>query len=289
MFKAFLTDPLLRTVDDLNFANLDETIKPSATQIGGKWVYLNVEKSWQEKALNPELHLFVHGLFGKSQHWKKYIDRVDNLYDVVLAPEVVLKGNCSLEEASEPLTEIVLKFLKEFPGATVNLYGTSNGARLISKIECDLARFSASVGKLNVVSIVGVHYGTKIIDLLISNYPFLTKKVLHQSIIDEFQFGSAVAQNLLQDWKEAQQAWKEREIEASHLFISTENDEKVYPNWSSLPTIEGATYTISEGNHQSVVDHSLNTVLEWINSQALNNIFKEKNPPCSETCPLPYL
>lgn len=254
----------------IDFRNKPETLFPTPTRT-------HKEEDWHYNADNlptgqTNLTLFVHGLRNVPTVWRKYIKKIQSTEpnNYCLAPHVALQGNCGLEEAAKPILQLVRDFLAKNPNATtINLIGTSNGSRIISYIETQLTAEEMQGRRLNFVSISGVHYGTKLVDVVHKLGPIgklLTR--LHSKLSEEFHWGSDTAANLLQDLHDKQNEWKDAGIEARHFFCTSSSDEQVLPHRGAFPDIgdqNTTTYEMVHGeNHRSIVYKMTDRIIEWI-------------------------
>jgi predicted alpha/beta-fold hydrolase len=222
---------------------------------------------WANKKESKGLFLFVHGLFGNTYTFGSYISECHKNYpdwDVV-APRVYQRGICSLEQATLPLLNILKDYLNRFPTSPVYLIGTSNGARILSKIETLLSEEDLSSRKTRIISVAGVHLGTKVVDTLV-NFQSIRKHFFHE-LSEELTFNSPFAQQLLKELQEKQTVWKEHGVDIKHLFIASLYDECVLPQSSCLPILkQGQTHykIFPDHNHLSVVHGAKKTVFNWL-------------------------
>ncbi len=244
-------------------------IKPKKTV--DTWEYDNKDFPWTDNSDSEGLYLFVHGLRSTPLVWGGYLKELekDKPNSHFIAPIIAKRGNCSLEVAAEPLLHIVQDYLKKFPGKPITMIGTSNGSRIISYIENNLTTEEMEGATLNVVSIAGVHYGTKVVDWL-EKLHLLPISTLDSKLSKEFKWGSVFAKKLLKDWSQKQNEWKENGINVRHLFCTTLEDEKVISRSSSLPLLSNATchYFVYNGeNHQTIVTKAQKDVCKWVKQQ----------------------
>jgi hypothetical protein len=222
---------------------------------------------WNEAKESNGIYFFIHGLFGFPSDWNTYVDTIQTKQnDIhVFVPHIPLKGNCSLETAGKPLLEALENYLKKFPGKPVTLIGTSNGGRLAAfYLESRLDPKILGNSSLAIVSIAGVHYGTKVIDFL-SQMNFLPH--LNDTFKEEILFGNKAAKSCLEAWHKKQSIWKEHNQKVRHLFCATTEDEQVRDISCSLPYHQDAvsTYKIVSGHsHTSIVEEMCDDVIQWI-------------------------
>lgn len=237
----------------------------------GKYEYDLKQLPWNQANAHPSqgLYLFVHGLRGTPLNWSKYIHylkkNVPNAY--VVAPYVPYRGNCSLADASDPLISIVNDHLKKFPTAGIYGVGISNGSRVFSKIEVELDPKLMQQSSLTVVSIAGVHEGTKVINRA-QKAKLLWAARLHPAIAKDFKWKSPSSQELLQQLRDKQIVWKNGKIPVRHLFYATTEDEQVRPITSSLPQLPFTppeNYKTMHGEgHLNIVHAARKEVVQWL-------------------------
>ncbi len=223
---------------------------------------------WSASNDSKGLYLFIHGLRGHPTDWNSYQEEIKrkNPHAHLFAPQVPLEGNCALETAAYPLLEVVNNYLKKFPGRPVTLMGTSNGGRIAAYIESKLDPEILGSSRLSIVSIAGVHNGTKVVDL-VKKLHLLPLARLNKDLADEFIFGSRVAKENLSAWQNKQYVWKHQNRSVRHLFCATTEDEQVRDLTSSLP-YEGtmnSVYKVFNGHsHTSIVEGARADVLKWL-------------------------
>lgn len=223
---------------------------------------------WSASNDSKGLYLFIHGLRGHPTDWNSYQEEIKRKdpHAHLFAPQVPLEGNCALATAANPLLEVVSNYLKKFPGLPVTLMGTSNGGRIASCIESKLDPELLGTSRLSIVSIAGVHNGTKVVDL-IKKLRLLPLAKLNNDLAEEFAFGSRVAQENLSAWQNKQYVWKYQNRSVRHLFCATTEDEQVRDLTSSLP-YEGtmnSVYKVFNGHsHTSIVEGARADVMKWL-------------------------
>ena len=141
-------------------------INPAYSKSEGKYRYDLSKIQWNSDS--EGLCLYVHGFRGSSRTWHKYLKYMGKNHPKIdcLAPSVPMTGNCSLEDAADPILAIVEDYLKKHPGRPVRFVGTSNGGRILAYIETELDPERLKNSNLSFVSISGVYSGTKIVNLL---------------------------------------------------------------------------------------------------------------------------
>lgn len=224
---------------------------------------------WNEASESKGAYFFIHGLRGFPTDWNAYVDEIKKKYPDahVFVPWVPSRGNCSLETAGKPLLEVLNNYMEKFPGQPVTIIGTSNGGRIAAEyIESYLDPNILKKTSLSIVSISGVHYGTKVIDFL-KKINLLPLVFMDKNLEEEFLFGSKAAKDFLKTWQEKQNIWKEGNHQVRHLFCATTEDEKVREIACSLPYHKDAssTYMVINGHsHTSIVDGVIEDVVSWL-------------------------
>ncbi len=238
---------------------------PVAKSVNGRICYSDLP--WQGKE-SVGLNLFIHGLWGHPTDWNRHMERAEetcaNFH--TFAPFVYGRGNIPLEQAAAPILEALRDYVREHPGKPINIYGTSNGARIATYIENNLTPEELGNSKLRIVSIAGVLNGTEVVDRLV-DYRLIRLAPLHTDLKREFRFQSSVARNLMGDWAKKQKSWKEAGSDVRHYYCATTGDELVRPIKSSLPQDADAncSYRVFHGqSHMSIVDASVEDVFGWL-------------------------
>jgi len=248
-------------------------LQPILCKETGKYCYPEEILPWNhpEARENQGLILFIHGWKGLPHNWHEYLIKIkrDRLGFCCLAPHVISEGNCSLEEAAKPLLAIVKDYAVKNPCKPIVLIGTSNGGRIAMHLESQLAVEDLDGRCFSLVSLAGVHYGTKFVDYLTSCNMVWTSQ-MDSHILEDFSWQSQMATECLGDWREKQLIWRANGIQASHLFCVTTEDGQVYPLSCSLPrppleAIDCCNYRVYHGeNHLSIVPAACNDVLHWV-------------------------
>lgn len=209
---------------------------------------------WKDDASSEGLYLFIHGLGGRPHDWVNYLETLDDKFHR-LAPRIPSSGRCSLEDAARPLLPIIEDYLKKFPGAPVYLIGTSNGGRIASYLETELSPDLMENHELSVISIAGVHGGTVMMDFL---KQIGLGCIFGPVVADNFSYDSQFSRDLLARWQAKQNEWETHNIQVSHRFYATTEEEQVRPVSSAfpfLPNTQDDDYRIIHGHaHMTVVD-----------------------------------
>lgn len=236
-----------------------------------KFSYDLSQMSWKTrasegKAPSEGLYLFIHGLKGHPTVWKDYTKRLtkEKPQCDVIAPYVHLRGNCPLENAAEPVLQIVREYIKDNPGKPLYITGTSNGGRIAAYIETHLDPEQMNGCSLHFVSVAGVHAGTKRVEILPRNNR-VVNKVIDPELVEEFRYNGSFAQGLHQKLQQKQKQWKNYGITVTHRYYASKEDTEVTPTHSALPKLDdgNTSYQILEGeSHGSIVKKVCNDVIK---------------------------
>ena len=222
------------------------------------------ELPWNKSQDSAGLCLCLHGLDATFRQWEKFTQQIPQQFPTVhyLAPTILHAGNCSLEDAAMPVVKIVKDYLTKFPGNHLFLIGSSNGARVASFLEVHLnPQLFQSGASLTVISIGGVHGGTKMMDIAnrVCCDPCFKK---HPAVRQELSFNSDSSLQLCSQLRDKQLQWK---VPVTHIFYTTTEDHLVRPLSSTLPKITEGIYKIISGHtHETLVDAVLPEVIEWL-------------------------
>jgi len=153
---------------------------------------------WKDNTVG--LYVVVHGLMGTPKFSAlsiaNYIhEHYPNEYEI-LVPIVPHKGNCSLDEAVKPILNMVIEYIKRNPGKPIHLIGSSNGGRIVAKIELELRRSNPET-LIKVTGVGGVYYGSNAMAYLKSMG--LASRILHPDVITSLTTGSDQAISLIDD------------------------------------------------------------------------------------------
>lgn len=221
---------------------------------------------WRGKERSDGLYVFVHGLCGVPFCWEHYRRVIKQIKPQAhcFIPDVWKVGNCPLEESAAPILAAVNHYAKKFPGKPINLVGLSNGGRIVGWLERSLQLEGTPI---KVVSIAGVHFGTKVIGYFSGP---LGKRAIKQltGYCDEIQkdliFGGASARRNLDLWRAAAAMGHSRATQR-YFYASTE-DELVRSTAAALPKIsEIDSYRIVHG-------HSHTSIVEGVRDQVLKDL-----------------
>lgn len=149
---------------------------------------------WRDKSAG--LYVLVHGLEAHPSEWNERIEMLTknaNSYDIYV-PAVPKAGNCSIEEASNPIVAKVLTYTKEFPLQPIFVIAESNGGRIATAIDVRL-RKEAPTNPMKISTIAGVHFGTSMIDFTQRHSKL--KGLVSPVIAKELAYGSQTARDLI--------------------------------------------------------------------------------------------
>jgi len=223
------------------------------------------EKIWSWNQDNEGLFVIVHGLHGSpafsSAIYKERIEKKHPGKYEVKVPYITKQGDCSLEDAAEPVLEMVKDYIEKNPGKPVNLIGTSNGGRIIGYIETHLREQDVHI---RVTGLAGVFFGSDSMKTLAKTG--IAGRLFSKPIARDLQTGSETAKKLIT-------AMQQEVLKGSRAFkfYATNGDLQI-PNFSScLPLIEGAEYELTLGqDHVSlgsaVCDQVLQEHYQWMDS-----------------------
>ena len=229
---------------------------PESTDIWSQ--YLNFPPAQQE---HRALIVFLHGLNSHPSIWNKHLHSFSKQFpqDLLWAPEILLKGNCSLARASKPilfqLRNYLQKIIEEKKKPFVVLIGASNGARIALNLELRTRSLSSDIF---IISIAGPHQGTKRIPF---RY-FQTDFELYQELNFQSIFSSLFLQKL------------QRPLAIStfrkYVFYGSLDDIQVSPPISAFPRIyqEEDFYLLQGTDHNGLIheslEHQMKKYKEWI-------------------------
>lgn len=214
---------------------------------------------------NRGLCILIHGLRAAPSDWEGHIKALKKrVSDIeIIAPYIYKKGNCSLEDAAQPVLELVKDYIKHHPENPICLMGASNGGRIAGYIDVKLRDLNVNI---KVSTIAGAHYGSKLATF-VAKIP-LIRKILSKDLKSELSYGSFQVREILEAMKE-----KVTIGSRSYDFYATTEEYMVTPFISCLPRIcQGEKYHIVYGHgHCSIVkkvrNHQIDTCLEWFKAK----------------------
>jgi len=244
-----------------------------------EYCYPDQPEIWKSWKNNSEgLCILTHGLGGKPSTWNCYIDALKkkNQNVDIRAPYVPHKGNCSLEESTSGLRNMLKNYIDEQINKKQNntidicLYGVSNGARITLNILNNLIDDNLNNRLLNknlnlniiIYAIAGVFRGTQYWKISLPNsFNFIASIVtknfgISPHILDDFSYKSHCSTCLIDSIRNLQ-VFSHINIKY-HFYTSTEDD-VVIPYTSCLPIINKNEkhYILHAENHSSIVTRLL--------------------------------
>jgi hypothetical protein len=186
------------------------------------------------------LYVVVHGLLGTPKlsalSIANYIEtHYKDEYDIIV-PIVPHKGNCTLEEASNPILNIIVDFIDKNPTKPIHLIGSSNGGRIVAYLEVLLRSLRPSA-KIKITGVGGVYYGSNALCYLKATG--LARCILHEDIIRSLTTGSDNAISLINSMQTSSTDYRTYEFYATANDWYIPNFDSCYP---SLPINTNVTY-----------------------------------------------
>ena len=203
-------------------------------------------KSYNWKDKTKGLYVIIHGLLGTPKlsalTIAKYID--DNYHDEfdIIVPH---KGNCTLEQAGNPILDIIVDFINKHPTKPIHLIGSSNGSRIVSYLEIVLRTLRPNT-KIKITSIGGVYYGSDALYYL--KFFKIANCVLHENIISSLTTGSNESINLINSMQ------LNTNISRTYEFYATANDWYI-PNFNSCYPILNGINDVTYHEPITGIDH----------------------------------
>ncbi len=225
------------------------------------------EKVW--KAESQGLYVLVHGLKSHPAVWDEHRDKIlrEQPNHDLFIPYVPHNGNCSVEDATNPILEKVVDYAKKFPNNPICLLGTSNGGRIVHKLDNQL-RALAPASRVMVSTIAGVHFGsTKM--TAIHNSSFLKFFWgIRKTLSEELSFGSQKAREILDAMQQPLQEGTKRK----YAFYGTTEDSLAIPLNTVFPKVgvdKEVSYLLVYGyGHCSLIsrvcEDQLDRAKEWM-------------------------
>lgn len=203
------------------------------------------------KENNKGLCVFIHGLNGHPAIWNNHLDFLSKKHVKcdTYVPFVPHAGNCTLEEAADPLCNCIVEYIKEHPLSPVCLVGISNGGRIALYIETQL-RQKAKNTSVKISTLAAVHFGTSRMNMLQGSCLRSLMKY-KESIVNEISYESDKAKALLEAVVKPLESGNGKR---SYEFYATSQDTTVPELGSSLPLLDKgeAHYLVHGCGHDSI-------------------------------------
>lgn len=216
-------------------------------------------EQWQQE--NTGLFVFITGLNGHPVWAAPYLSSIQAEHPTleVRIPVIPHSGDCSLEEASAPIVDLVRHYIQANPGKKICLIGISNGGRIAGYVETQLRNEEASI---RVTGIAGMFFGSIRMNTLVETP--LARHLYSSAVIEEFLYASSRAQALIEAMQEPSSP------ERNYEFYAAANDGFI-PNFGScLPVLNhGERHTLITGHgHMSIAGaickQELQRACEWM-------------------------
>ncbi len=200
-------------------------------------------EQWQHE--NTGLFVFITGLNGHPTWAAPYLSSIqaEHPHIEVRIPVIPHGGDCSLEEASGPIVDLVQHYIQANPGKKICLIGISNGGRSAGYVETQLRNEEAAI---RVTGIAGLFFGSTRMNAL-AETPF-AHHLYSPAIIEEFPYSSPRAKALIEGMQQPFNS------ERCYEFYAAANDGFI-PNFGScLPRLNhGERHTlITRHGHMSI-------------------------------------
>jgi triacylglycerol esterase/lipase EstA (alpha/beta hydrolase family) len=198
------------------------------------------------------LIVYIHGLgsnpkIGRYVYGKEIQKQAPNRYNIWV-PDVVKKGNCSLEEAANPILAVVRKYIEDNPGKPVQLIGHSNGGRIAAYIETHTRDMNVN---MRVTGIAGVFKGTDAV--AIGKILGLATLFLSSTLTDELQTNSPLSKELIRDMRQ-----KIENGSRTYTFYATVDDIAIPNYYSCIPKIDqNEEYVVKKGCSHNSIQHAV--------------------------------
>ncbi|WP_420422605.1 esterase/lipase family protein [Simkania sp.] len=263
-YVAFLSDVYTQIITKYE-AFLDWKGSPSQTYIDPS---LTQSYRWKEKSTG--LYVFIHGIHGHPSCWnayKKAIEAHDPNADVCLI-KVNNGGDCSLEEATTPILNLLKNYTTKYRDKPIALVGTSRGGPIVASLELKMRKL-AQKPKVYVGTIAGAHHGSLMMTLL--KMTGCAHLWFSPEVIEELSYKSDCSKELLEQ--------QQKKLTTKRKFRSycTTEEFQIQPCISAFSrlVIETSSKSIAKerfyvhgSGHLSIVDrvqtHLLNDLFEWM-------------------------
>ena len=227
-----------------------------------------IYRKFEPKEDSQGLFIFVHGLFSHPSCWINHLSELDtNKYDVY-TPFVPKQGNCSLQEAADPIYKTIETYLEnpKNAGKPICLIGHSNGGRIIQDLSQRISKdYPKTAAKVS--SIAGAHFGSHL-----PNFFNGVEKVLSflsPDMMRGLSYNGIAANELLQGMRAPLPETTLR----SYSFYGT-RDDLLVPLDSALPDISKSEekVVLTGVGHCAIVStvasEQMKSCLNWINHSA---------------------
>lgn len=154
-------------------------------------------RSWSPTSQG--LYVIIHGLKGHPMSLgypiSNAIHAAELNYDVIV-PKVPRGGNCSLNEAADPILALTENYVRHHAGKPIHIIAASNGCRIASYIETRLRNADVHI---RITAIVGAYGGSRWVNRLA---PLLSRTVLDPVIVEDLCLNSNTNSQLQADMLE---------------------------------------------------------------------------------------
>lgn len=227
--------------------------------------FVECSKPIDWKVNSQGLYVLVHGLRGHPAHWieqLKILEKEQTSFDVI-APFVPKQGDCTLEDAAQPILEKICEYTKKNPTKPVSLIGVSNGGRIVTWLESEL-REKAPNTPVKVSAVAGVHFGSRLVTKA-RHWPIAKQIVGSKAIQEELAYGSPKAFELAERLKNGTRFHNDAR---SFDFYATAEDLCVDVD-SALPSVANAQHYLVHGEgHNTIVEavasHQIQSCQAWM-------------------------
>jgi len=215
------------------------------------------DQLWEK---STKLVVFIHGLNCSPLAWSKYFNEISSKTISCFTPFVYKKGYCKLEEAVDPILNVVQRYAEKHSENPIIIVGHSNGARIAAHIEQKL-----NAKNIRLISIAGPHCGSLMINN-INKFGLNRFFGITSDMEKELTYNGEWVKEKLQEWYEVQKQYKNKKVE--RVFFASVDDLRIFPNETSFPNLPSSTYHIVSG--QSHV-----TIIDAVKPPVLFEIFKD--------------
>lgn len=195
------------------------------------------------------LVVLVHGLRGHPSGFRSYIDAIGKARPGarIVIPHVRDRGLCTLDEASQPILELVEQHLEDH-GARVPIWlvGTSNGGRIVANVESRLRGRESIIHTVTIGAPLGGSMAMRLVDRISTG---LADRYFPNGLAAELRPESERVNQLLAMIRDD----KNRSPYAERMYtcIVTLDEHNIWPPNYALPTLSDPVeyaYTDSVGH-----------------------------------------